>query len=137
MPTPSLNPKRIAQARPRSTLFTGSQRVAEQLTADLHGKARACTIGFRVVRTVHIGFYEPFHKSAMVEYWGDCLKTYTSVRACCLDVAALWLVGGCIFAACSHHATPACKASSLHKLCGARRRGPHASFKRRTRVAAS
>ena len=30
----------FAQARPRSTLFTGSQRVAEQLTADLHGKAR-------------------------------------------------------------------------------------------------
>jgi len=28
------------QARPRSTLFTGSQRVAEQLTADLKGKAR-------------------------------------------------------------------------------------------------
>ena len=29
-----------AQARPRSTLFTGSQKVAEQLTADLHGKVR-------------------------------------------------------------------------------------------------
>ncbi len=28
----------LRQARPRSTLFTGSQRVAEQLTLDLHGK---------------------------------------------------------------------------------------------------
>ena len=43
MPIPSLNPNLSAQARPRSTLFTGSQRVAEQLTADLHGKARPYT----------------------------------------------------------------------------------------------
>lgn len=41
----NLNLNLSAQARPRSTLFTGSQRVAEQLTADLHGKARHCTKG--------------------------------------------------------------------------------------------
>ncbi len=28
----------LVRARPRSTLFTGSQRVAEKLCADLHGK---------------------------------------------------------------------------------------------------
>lgn len=30
----------LVRARPRSTLFTGSQRVAEKLCADLHGKVR-------------------------------------------------------------------------------------------------
>ena len=30
----------LKAARPRSTLFTGSQRVAEQITLDLNGKAR-------------------------------------------------------------------------------------------------
>jgi 1-pyrroline-5-carboxylate dehydrogenase len=28
----------LLQGRPRSTLFTGSKRVAEKLCADLHGK---------------------------------------------------------------------------------------------------
>lgn len=30
----------LIRSRPRSTLFTGSQRVAERLCADLRGKAR-------------------------------------------------------------------------------------------------
>ncbi len=34
----------LQRARPRSTLFTGSQRVAERLCADLGGRVRAGTL---------------------------------------------------------------------------------------------
>lgn len=34
----------LLRAQPRSTLFTGSQRVAEKLALDMRGKVRVCVL---------------------------------------------------------------------------------------------